>query len=86
MEFAVRIPFVEAVRETAAWMAEPSAEPWSLAIVEMGIRSTSLYTCIRKRFFSSPPATMNSVTGTPPAANVSTILRVPKAVDSSSAR
>ena len=62
----------------------PSAEP-SLAMVEMGIRSTSLYTCIRNWFLSSPPATMNSVTGTPPAANVS-IRRVPNVVDSSSAR
>ena len=37
-------------------------------------------------FVSSPPATMNSVTGTPAAPNVSTMTRVPKAVASSSAR
>ena len=34
-------------------------------MVEIGSRSTSAYICIRKRFLSSPPATMNSVTGTP---------------------
>ena len=37
-------------------------------------------------FLSRPPATTNSVTGTPLAAKVSTIMRVPNAVDSSSAR
>ncbi len=71
---------------TAAWIADPSAGPWSDAIVEIGIRSTSEYNCIRGRFFSRPPATTNSRTGTPASRNVSTIMRAPKAVASSSAR
>jgi hypothetical protein len=37
-------------------------------------------------FFIRPPATMNSPTGTPAAMKVSTIVRVPKAVASISAR
>ena len=67
-------------------MAEPSAGPCALAIVEIGRFSTSAYICIRCRFFSRPPAAMNSVTGSPAAANVSTMTRVPNAVASSSAR
>ena len=37
-------------------------------------------------FFSSPPATINSRTGTPAASNASMIVRVPNAVASISAR
>ena len=37
-------------------------------------------------FCTSPPAAMNSRTGTPDFANASTIVRVPKAVASMSAR
>lgn len=71
---------------TAAWIAAPSAGPCDDPISDSGRRRTSAYTCMRKVFFSRPPATTSSSTGTPDASNVSTIMRVPNAVASMSAR
>ena len=71
---------------TAAWMAEPSAGPWSEPRTLSGRRMTSAYICMSRSFLTSPPATISSVTARRADSNASMMTRVPNAVDSSSAR
>ena len=71
---------------TAACIAAPSAGPCSDSSRLRSRRVTSAYICIRNAFLSRPPATTSSSTGSPAPSKDSMILRVPKAVASSSAR